>query len=50
MRNMMVLGSMVFSLFVIVPYGFADEGAAQGTGTHMKVKGVVSKVQSGLTT
>ena len=50
MRKMMVLGSMVFSLLVIAPYGFADEGATQGTGTHMKVRGVVSKVQSGLTT
>lgn len=50
MHKMMVLGSMVFSLLVLAPYGFADEGAAQGTGTHMKVSGVVSKVQSGLIT
>ncbi|HSL02474.1 MAG TPA: hypothetical protein VK901_02910 [Nitrospiraceae bacterium] len=46
----MVLGSMVLSLLLLAPYGFADEGTTQGTGTHMKVNGVVSKVQSGLTT
>jgi hypothetical protein len=46
MREMMVLGSMVLSLLVLTPYGFADEGTKQGVGTHMKVSGVVSKVKS----
>jgi hypothetical protein len=50
MHKMMVLGSMVLSLLCLAPYGYADEVTAQGTGTHMKVSGVVSKVQSGLTT
>lgn len=50
MHKMMMLGSMVLSLSILVPYGFADEGTTQGSGTHMKVSGVVSKVQSGLTT
>lgn len=51
MRKMMILGSMVLSLLILAPYGFADEGGKPGTRTtHMKVSGVVSKVQSGLTT
>ena len=50
MYKMMVLGSMLLSLSILVPYGFADEGGTQATGTHIKVSGVVSKVQSGLTT
>ena len=51
MRKTMVLGSMVLSLLLLTPYGFADEGGKHGThSTHMKVSGVVSKVQSGLTT
>jgi hemin uptake protein HemP len=41
---------MVLSLLVLAPYGFADEGGKSETKlTHMKVKGVVSKVQSGRT-
>ena len=51
MRKTMVLGSMVLSLLMLASYGFADEGGKHGTkSTHMKVSGVVSKVQSGLTT
>ncbi|MCC2643138.1 MAG: exported protein of unknown function [Nitrospira sp.] len=53
MRKTMVLGSMVLSLLMPASYGFADEGGghshAKG-GTHMKVSGVVSKVQSDLIT
>ena len=50
MRKTMILGSMVLSL-MLVPYGFADEGGKSGKkATHMKVSGVVSKVQSGLVT
>lgn len=50
MYKTMVLGSMLLSLSILVPYGFADEGGTQARGTHMKVSGVVSKVQSGLAT
>ena len=51
MRKTMVLGSMVLSLLMPASYGFADEGGKPGTmATHMKVSGVVSKVESGLTT
>ncbi len=51
MRKIMLLGAMVLSLSMLAPYGFADEGGKQETqATHMKVNGVVSKVQSGLTT
>lgn len=51
MRKTMVLGSMVLSLLMLTSYGFADEGGKHGSrATHMKVNGVVSKVQSGLTT
>ena len=47
MRKMMGLGSMVLSLLMLVPYGFADEGGKQGTqATRMTVDGVVSKVQA----
>ena len=45
MHKMMMLGSMVLSLSILAPYAFADEETTQGTGTHMKVSGVVSKVQ-----
>ena len=51
MRKMMIFGSMVLSLLGLAPYGFADEGGKPETkSTHMKVNGVISKVQSGLTT
>ena len=40
MREMMILGSMVLSLLMLAPYGFADEGEEHGTqATHMKVSG-----------
>ncbi len=48
MRKMMVLGSMVLSLLMLASYGFADEGGSHSHakgGTHMKVSGVVSKVE-----
>lgn len=44
-------GSMVLSRVTLAPNGFADAGGADGPRTtHMKVSGVISKVQSGLTT
>ncbi len=47
MHKTMILGSMVLSLLMMTPAGFADEGAKHGHhSTHMKVKGVVSKVDS----
>jgi hemin uptake protein HemP len=51
MRKMMIFGSMILSLLGLAPYGFADEGGKPAIkSTQMKVHGVVSKVQSGLTT
>jgi hypothetical protein len=56
MRKIMLLGSMVLSLSMQAPYGLADQGGAQGPGgshvkgTHMKVSGVVSKIQTDLIT
>jgi hypothetical protein len=47
---MTVLGSTVLSLVILTPYGFADEGAQPRNATRMNISGVVSKVQSGLTT
>ena len=46
MREKIVLGSMVLSLLFLASYGFADEGRTHASRTHMKVSGVVSKVQS----
>jgi hypothetical protein len=45
---MVVLGVMIVGL-TLAPYGFADDVAQPPRATHMKVSGVVSKVQSGLT-
>jgi hypothetical protein len=56
MRKTMVFGSMVLSLLMLAPYALADQGGKHGPGgthgkeTHMKVSGVVSKVQSDLLT
>ena len=51
MRKMMVLSSVVLSVLMIGTYGFADEGGKPGIqATRMKVNGVISKVESGLTT
>ncbi len=51
MRKMTVLGSMVIGLLILASSGFADEGGAHGIGsTHMKVSGVVKKVQSDVIT
>jgi len=44
-RNLILLGSLVMGLF-LTPYGFADEGHSQGAATHLKVSGVVAKVQA----
>lgn len=46
MRKTIVLGSMILSLLMLASKGFADEGGQQRKATHMKVSGVVSKVQS----
>src|SRR5690349_25098895 len=45
-----VLGVMVMSLLIPAAHGTADEQVQPRNATHMKVTGVVSKVQSGLTT
>jgi hypothetical protein len=51
-----IVGSVVLGAVMVVPQGFADQGGAHGPGgthgrgTHMKVSGVVSKVQSDLIT
>ncbi|BFU94404.1 MAG: conserved protein of unknown function [Nitrospira sp.] len=51
MRSMMmVLGVVMVSLLTAAPQGFAQEGGQPRKATHMKVSGVVSKVQSGLVT
>ncbi len=39
---------LLTALFLISPRAFADEGGAHLPGTHMKVSGVVSKIQSGV--
>jgi hypothetical protein len=46
MRKMMVLSTMMLSVAILASYGFADEGGSPRKGTHMKVGGAVSKVQS----
>jgi len=51
MRKMMVFSSVVLSVLMMGSHGFADEGGTHGIdSTHMKVGGVVSKVQSGVIT
>ena len=50
-----IVGSTVLSVVVLVLNGFADQGGhgageTHGGGTHMKVSGVVSKIQSDLIT
>lgn len=51
MRNMTILGSIVLSGLLLSPALFADEGGKQGRkATSMKVSGVVSKTQGGITT
>ncbi|HEU4684623.1 MAG TPA: hypothetical protein VFS39_09015 [Nitrospira sp.] len=53
MRARMTSGAVTFvlSLCLSVPYGLADEGGSRGTkSSHMHVTGVVSKVESGVTT
>ncbi|MGH7259553.1 MAG: hypothetical protein ACREI9_02585 [Nitrospiraceae bacterium] len=50
MRKTMILGSLVLSVLILSPHGFADEGTQRTAGTRMKVSGVVSKVQAGRTT
>ena len=48
-RTMIVLGSLVLSVALGASSGFTAEGGGK-SATHMKVSGVVSKVQSGITT
>ena len=56
MRKTVVLGSMSLGLLMLASYALADQGGKHGPGgthgkeTHMKVSGVVSKVQSDLMT
>lgn len=51
MRKMMVLGSILLSGLMSAPYGIAAEGGATAkNATHMKVSGVVSKIQTDLIT
>ena len=51
MHKMMVLSSVVLSVLMLGTYGLADEGGKPARqATRMMVDGVVSKVQSGLTT
>lgn len=56
MCKMMILGSMVLSLSMPAPYASADQGGmhgqggSPGKGTHMKVTGTVSAIQSDLIT
>ncbi len=45
-RSVWIIGVVVLTLLTAVSSGFADEGTKQGAGTHMKVSGVVSKVQA----
>lgn len=47
--KLMSFGVMILSLLLVLPsQGFADEEANSGAAPHMKVSGVVSKIQSGL--
>jgi hypothetical protein len=46
--KLMCIGVMVLNLSVMTSSGFADEASDHGAVAHMKVSGVVSKVQSGL--
>lgn len=56
MCKMMILGSMVLSLSIPASYALADQGGmhgqggSHGKGTHMKVTGTVSAIQSDLIT
>jgi len=51
MRKMMVFSSVVLSMLMMSTSGFAEETDKHATrATRMQVNGVVSKVQSGLTT
>ncbi|MCC6138994.1 MAG: hypothetical protein IT389_00100 [Nitrospira sp.] len=51
-RAQSISGGMLLSLLLAASPGLADEGGAHthGPGTHMKVSGVVSKIQSDLVT
>lgn len=50
MRKTMVLGALAFSLMFLTSGGYAADVAPPPNVTHLKVSGVVSKVQSGLIT
>jgi hypothetical protein len=50
-KTLITLISMIFSLAMLQSNSYGDEGAKHGTkSTHMKVNGVVSKLQPGRTT
>ncbi|HJU05413.1 MAG TPA: hypothetical protein VJ692_09700 [Nitrospiraceae bacterium] len=42
-----ILSSMIFSTMLLAPYGFAGQVEQVISGKHLKVSGVVSKVESG---
>lgn len=50
MRKTMGFSSLAFSLMFPTSGGYAADVAPPPNVTHLKVSGVVSKVQSGLTT
>ncbi|WHZ26551.1 MAG: hypothetical protein OJF51_001346 [Nitrospira sp.] len=50
MRKMIIFGLMVLSLSMPAPYASADQGGTHSKGTHMKVTGTVSAIQSDLIT
>lgn len=50
MRKVIVLGSMVLSLSMSASYALADQGGRHNKGTHMKVIGTVSAIQTDLIT
>ncbi len=41
-----IISSIILSILALAPYGFAEVGGQRIPGTHVKVSGVVSKVQS----
>lgn len=49
-RTMTMLGSLVLSILTVNAHVLAEEGRPSPAAAHMKVSGVVSKVEPGLTT
>lgn len=48
MRNVVIVSALLVGLVIPPLNGVADESGKHGSGTHTKVSGVVSKVQSGV--